>query len=356
MTSGVVTLSAENAQTFLYSVFKAAGMPDDDGATAARDLVLTNLWGIDSHGILRAPIYVERLQNGAVNATPRIETVGGRGGFEVLDGDGGLGYIVGHHAMARAIDLARSHGIGAVSVRNSNHFGAAGLYIKQATEAGMIALSMTNVGPNLVVPGGAKPITGNNPLAFGAPTDRGFPMILDISMSSVAGGKLLLAKEKGEKIPFGWATDKHGKPTDDPTIGFDGFLMPLGGHKGFGLSLMVDILCGVLSGGAFQFALSSMYAKPEEPSGTGHMMIVIDPEAMLEGDDFKARMSAFCDTIKGSPMWDAAARMLIPGELEHETMLRRKTEGLPLPASLWAQLVEIADRFDVTLPGQKEPA
>jgi L-2-hydroxycarboxylate dehydrogenase (NAD+) len=348
--SETITIQAEDARGFIAEILSKLQMPVADAQAAADDLVLTNLWGVDSHGILRLPIYVERLLNGAVNANPNIKTIGGRGGFETMDGDAGLGYIVGHKAMERAISLAGEHGIAAVNARNSNHFGAAGLFIKQATDAGMIALSMTNVGPNLVVPGGAKPITGNNPMAFGAPTNLGFPMILDISMSSVAGGKLLLAKEKGEKIPFGWATDKEGKPTDDPIAGFAGFLLPLGGHKGFGLSLMIDILCGVLSGGAFQFDLKSMYNCPEDPSNTSHLMLVIDPDAFLGKAAFLERMGAFCETIKGSPMWDDTARMLIPGELEHERMQRRLIDGLPLPRSLFNDLTAIADRLGSPMP------
>ena len=346
-----VNIMAEDARAFIADVFSKLNLTPAAARATADDLVLSNLWGIDSHGILRLPIYVDRLLNGAVKARPEIKTLGGRGGFEVMDGDSGLGFIVGHSAMDRAISLAKDYGIAAVNVRNSNHFGAAGLYIKQATDAGMIALSMTNVGPNLVVPGGAKPITGNNPLAFGTPTNLGFPMILDISMSSVAGGKLLLAKEKGEKIPFGWATDRTGKPTDDPATGFAGFLLPLGGHKGFGLSLMVDILCGVLSGGAFQFDLKSMYVYPEDPSNTGHFMLVIDPDAFIGKDAFLSRMDAFCATIKASPMWDDTARMLIPGELEHERMQQRMKDGLQLPKSLFDDLLAIADKLGCKAPG-----
>ncbi|MEP3278266.1 MAG: Ldh family oxidoreductase [Stappiaceae bacterium] len=350
MMSDTAIMQAEDARIFLNEIFTTLNLPAADAQAAADDLVLSNLWGVDSHGILRLPIYVERILNGAVNVNPQIKTIGGRGGFETMDGDSGLGYIIGHRAMDRAITLAGEHGISAVTVRNSNHFGAAGLFVKQATDTGMIALSMTNVGPNLVVPGGSKPITGNNPLAFGVPTDLDFPLILDISMSSVAGGKLLLAKEKGEKIPFGWATNKQGKPTDDPIEGFAGFLLPLGGHKGFGLSLMVDILCGVLSGGAFQFGLNSMYAKPEDPSNTGHLMLVIDPGAFLGTEAFLERMGAFCANIKGSPMWDDAARMLIPGELEYEMMQRRLKTGLPLPRSLLKDLTVIADTLNCTMP------
>lgn len=340
----------EEAHAFVVDLFARLGLSAEDAGTCAGDLIQTNLWGIDSHGLLRVPVYAERLENGAVNKSPNMSRLGGRDAFEVWDGDGGFGYVVGHRATERAIELACSQGIGAVAVRNSNHFGAAGLYIKQATDAGMVALAMTNVIPNLVVPGGARPITGNNPLAFGAPTGSDFPMILDISMSSVAGGKLLLAQEKGEKIPFGWATDSEGHPTDDPFVGFKGFLLPLGGHKGFGLSLMIDILCGVLTGGAYQFGIKSMYSAPEEPSETGHMFIVIDPEAFLGRETLESRMRDMHETLKGSPMWDPNGRMLLPGEIEHETALARKCSGLPVPASLVAELHELAKRYGCAIP------
>lgn len=344
------TIPVDETKDFLTGLLAHLGLPASDAADCARDLVQTNLWGVDSHGLLRLPIYAQRISDGSVNSNPDIKCLGGRGGFEVWDGDGGLGYVVGHRATDRAIELAKTNGIGAVSVRNSNHFGAAGLYIKQATDAGMIALAMTNVIPNLVVPGGAKPITGNNPLAFGAPTGGDFPMILDISMSAVAGGKLLLAQEKGEKIPFGWATDENGEPTDDPLVGFKGFLLPLGGHKGFGLSLMVDILCGVLTGGAYQFAIKSMYAAPDEPSDTGHMFIVIDPDAFLGKEELEARMADMHKTIKASPMSAKGGRMLLPGELEHETMLARQRDGLPVPAKLMADIRSIAENHGYEFP------
>jgi LDH2 family malate/lactate/ureidoglycolate dehydrogenase len=345
-------VSHTDTQEYVSGLLAHLGLSTEDATICASDLVQTNLWGIDSHGLLRLPVYSKRLQNGAINNTPDIRRLGGRSSMEVWDGDGGIGFIVGHRATGRAIELAREHGVGFVAVRNSNHFGAAGLYIKQAADAGMIAIATTNVIPNLVVPGGAKPITGNNPVAFGAPTGLDFPMILDISMSAVAGGKLLLAQEKGEKIPFGWATDKNGKPTDDPFEGFKGFLLPLGGHKGFGLSLMVDILSGVLSGGAYQFGLESMYSAPSDPSGTSHTFIVIDPAAFLGLDEFERRMQDMYGTLKKSPMWDPERRMLLPGELEHETMLERQRGGLPIQRSLVNEISEIAGAigFDGQLP------
>lgn len=337
-----ITVSAESLHAYCVGLFSRLGLSEAHAELSAENMVLTNLWGIDSHGVLRLPIYVERLKNGAINANPSIQASGGESAFEVLDGDGGLGYVVGHAAVDRAIELAKACGVGAIAVRNSNHFGAAALYAKKATDNGMLALSMTNVGPNLVVPGGSKPITGNNPLAFGAPTRRGFPLLLDISMSAVAGGKLLLAMEKGDSIPEGWATDKQGRPTTDPAEGFDGFLLPLGGHKGFGLSLMIDILCGVMSGGAFQFGINSMYAKPDAPSETGHMMIVINPALTMDHDQFLDGMDAFCDTVKSSPMWDKTQSMYLPGEIEHLSRQERLVHGIPLPTSLYEELQSIA--------------
>lgn len=346
--SGDARVRPGDLERFLDALFRKLGMTPENAARCTADLVLTNLWGIDSHGVLRLPVYAERLLCQAVTANPQVRTIAARDAFEVMDGDAGMGFVVGHHAMGRAINLASTRGIGAVAVRNSNHFGAAGLCAKQATDAGFVALATTNVMPNLVVSGGSAPITGNNPLAFGAPTRLGFPLLLDISMSSVAGGKLLLAKEKDEKIPFGWATDRDGRPTDDPSTGFAGFLLPIGGHKGFGLSLMIDVLCGVMSGGAFQHHLKSMYAAPEEPSATCHLMVAIDPTVYLERELFLDRMDELYGTIKASPMWDSEARMLIPGELENETLARRRKDGIPLPRSLLEKLDALADRLDCT--------
>jgi len=310
--------------------------------------VLTNLWGIDSHGLLRLPVYARRLAADVINADPRVTIETGRGALQCMDGDNGMGFIVGHAAMAQAVRLARKYGIGAVAVRNSNHFGAAGLYARAAAEADMLGLAMTNVRPNLVAPGGAAPIAGNNPLAFAAPRPGGVPFLLDISMSAVAGGKLLQAIARDGEIPEGWATDREGRPTTDPRVGFDGFLMPVGGHKGLGLSGMVDILSGVLAGGAFQFAVQSMYDRPDLPSRTGHMMIALDPEALGGREAFLDRMARFAETVHDAPM--RAGRGLLPGEIEEETRARRLEAGIPLPGSLVAQLAELGAAHGCTLP------
>ena len=342
-------------EQFATIMLEKAGLNKENAAFCSQSLVDTNLWGIDSHGVLRLPIYTKRLLSGAMNADPKVEKVGGSHIFEVLNGDNGPGYIVGRDAINRAIELAEINDIAAVGAMGSNHFGAAAIYTRMAAEKGMIGIAMSNVVPNMVVPGGSKPITGNNPIAMAVPTYGKFPFVLDISLSAVAGGKLLLASKKGEKIPFDWATDKEGHPTDDPDKGFAGFLLPMGGHKGFGLSLLVDILCGVITGGAFQHSLKGMYKYPDDPSLTGHFFIVINPLSIMSEEDLKDRMEIFYQTIKASPMWDDSKEMLMPGEIEYNTALQRREEGISLPPNLIKELNELAGelQMEIRLPSNE---
>jgi len=332
---------------FVFKLFIKAGMAEGDARTCADYLVQTNLWGIDSHGVLRVPIYIKRLLSGAMNKAPEMSCINDIGALEVWHGDDGCGYVVGRKAMERAINKAKDFGIGAVGVTRSNHFGAAALYTTKAVEQGMVGIAMTNVVPNVVAPGGARPIVGNNPFAVSVPTFGDFPFTLDISLSNVAGGKLLLAMKNGEKIPLDWATDKDGKPTDDPQEGFNGFLLPVGGHKGYGLALVIDLLCGVLTGGAFLHGLKGMYKYPDDPSLTGHFFIAVNPLALMDKEVFKERMDDFYRQIKASPMWDSSREMLMPGEIEYRTEKKRKQEGIVLSEELIDELNNLADEMGI---------
>lgn len=342
MATSSTTLDHSRLHNFTKALFTRAGMGEDDAVVCADCLIQTNLWGIDSHGVLRVPIYIKRLLSGAMNKAPNITSVKDAGALEVLDGDDGCGYVVGRAAMARAIAKAEKFSIGAVGAIRSNHFGAAALYTKMAADRGMVGIAMTNVVPNMVVPGGSRPIVGNNPLAISVPTFGDFPFTLDISLSAVAGGKLLLASKKGEKIPLDWATDKDGRPTDDPDKGFAGFLLPVGGHKGYGLALAVDLLSGLMTGGAFLHDLRGLYKHSDKPSRSGHFFMVIDPLALMDKDVFKARMADFYGQIKSSPMWDQSMEMLMPGEIEYRTDLKRRRDGISLPPDLVAELNTLA--------------
>ncbi len=347
MAEGDVLVRHEQLEIFLSTLFQQVGMLPDDARYHAQALVLSNLWGIDSHGALRAPIYLQRLQSRAINPQPQVKTLRGGRGLEVLYGDDGPGFIVGRQAMLRAIELAQEYSIGMVSVVRSNHFGAAALYAQIAAENGMLGISMTSVGPNIVAPGGSQPIIGNNPIAVAIPTYQEFNFCLDMSLSAVAGGKLLLASKKGEKIPFDWATDKDGRPTDDPDKAFAGFLLPMGGFKGLGLAYVIEILCGVINGGAFGEDILSMYKQPDKPSQTGHVMIAVNLDAFITRDELANRMEAYIQRIKESPMLDQQGEMFIPGELEHRKALQRRREGVPLPVNLYQELLQLAAEMGV---------
>jgi L-2-hydroxycarboxylate dehydrogenase (NAD+) len=347
MSANNVLVNHQSLTTYVGQLFTRSGMNETDARFCAHALVQTNLWGVDSHGVLRVPIYVKRLLSGAVNATPNVRQIGGSLAFELWHGDDGMGFVVGRDAMERAIELARQFNISAVGAIHSNHFGATGLYARMAAEQGMIGIVMTNVVPNIVAPGGSKPITGNNPIALSIPTFSDFPFVLDISLSSVAGGKLLLASKKGEKIPLDWATDIEGHPTDDPDKAFKGFLLPVGGHKGLGLSYAVDILSGLITGGVFQHQMKGMYKQADDPSLTGHFMIVINPAAIITPEDMAARMEEFQTNLKASPMWDETREMLLPGELEHRTAQQRTADGIPLPPDLYQELVALGGELNV---------
>jgi len=341
MSTNTLKVSAESLSKFVTGIFQGAGCSEEGARDMAECLVQTNLWGIDSHGVLRTPEYLARFQNGAMNNQPQIRTLKSGAGLEVLDADNGAGYVAGRAAMTRAIELAKTGNIAAVGIINSNHCGAASLYARMALEHGMIGIAMSNVAPNMVAPGGSKPITGNNPIAVAVPTFGEFPFVFDISLSAVSGGKILVAAKNGEEIPLGWATDREGRPTTDPNVGFKGFLLPMGGHKGFGLSLLVDIFCGVITGGSFQHQLKSMYVYPNDPSNTAHLMLVINPLFLMSQEQMKERMAEFFETVKQSPMWDKDSEMLLPGEIEYRKEAERRQMGIPIPPALHDELVQL---------------
>jgi L-2-hydroxycarboxylate dehydrogenase (NAD+) len=347
MNTSTLKVTAESLTGFVKGIFQGAGCDEAGARDIAECLVQTNLWGIDSHGVLRMPIYLERFRSGAMNNKPEVRTLKSSAGMEVLDADNGPGYIAGKAAMSRAIELAEKGNIAAVGIINSNHCGAASLYARMALERGMIGIAMSNVAPNMVAPGGSKPITGNNPIAVAVPTFGEFPFVLDISLSAVSGGKILVAAKNGEQIPLGWATDKQGRPTTDPKIGFEGFLLPMGGHKGFGLSVLVDILCGVITGGSFQHQLKSMYRYPQDPSNTAHMMLVINPLCLISQEQLKERMAELFETVRQSPMWDAEGEMLLPGEIEYRKEKERLKTGIPIPEALYDELIQLGKEMEL---------
>lgn len=345
MAQNIVRIEAKSLRTLVLQLFTRAGMNPSDAEFQAKALVQMDLRGIASQGVVRVPIYMNRLRSGAINPQPRIKKIRGAEGLEVIDGDNGSGFIVGRHAMERAITMAKSRNVAAVGATRSNYFGAAGFYAGMAAEGGMIGICTSNGMQNMVAPGSAKPVVGDNPLAIAAPTFGDFPFVIDISTSAVPGGSLMDAADRKKKIPPDWATDRAGVPTDDPETAITGgFLLPFAGYKGFSLALALDILCGVLTGGAFLDKMRGMYNFPEKPSLIGHFMVVLNPLSIMSANEFKNRMIEFCRILKSTPMRNGQKEIMIPGELEYRTSLDREENGIPIPESLYSELSAMAKR------------
>ncbi|MCC8190097.1 MAG: Ldh family oxidoreductase [Planctomycetes bacterium] len=342
-------------QSFLTDIFRHTGMPERDAAFCAWATVQSNLWGIDSHGVLRIPDYEMRLRQRVVNPTPTIvnrlpeEMVVGH-----LDADRAMGYVAGRAGMDLAIAKARRHGLSLVIVSNSNHNGAAGIYSRMAAEQGFLGLATTNVRPNIAMKGATAPATGNNPVSLAAPLPDHSPFCIDVSMSMVAQGKLILAAKKGVPIPTGWATDRNGVDTTDPREGLAGILLPIGDHKGFGLSLFIDLITGVLGGGDFLGHINSMYSSPDLPSNLSHLYAVLNPDLFMERDVFMRRLAEWRDMIKATPVRDGQPAQHIPGEPEVASEARRRREGIPVPDELWKDLEAIAGHYALAMPPRLE--
>lgn len=335
-------VAADTLRTLITELYEQAGMSRQDAADHAQGLVEASLRGVDSHGVLRTAAYLARIQNGAINTHPNMRYVNGGRALQVLDADGASGYTAGRAAMEKAVELAREYSLGMVLVRNSNHFGAAALYAQMAVDAGMLGFATTNVKPGVTAPGAAGNVVGNNPFAVGIPTYSDFPFMLDMALSVVAGGKLKMAIAKGEKIPLDWATDCDGNPTDDPQKGFDGYFLPLGGFKGLGMAHAIDILCGVMTGGAFQNHIKNMFKDPADPSQTCHMFLAVDLSRLLAPEDIRQRMTEYRDYVRSIPT-ASGKPLILPGELEAACALDRARHGIPLPETVYLELKELAE-------------
>lgn len=350
MSENTRNIQAERLKAFVEELFQKGGMPAQDADWFAQTILQSNLWGIDSHGIIRVPTYFARVLRKAINPTPNLSVRELAPAVCLLDADGAAGCVASRAGMNAAIQRAAQFGIGAAGVTNSNHFGAAALYTRLAVDAGMIGISMTNVKPLIAAPGAKAPCVGNNPLSIGIPTENeAFPFILDMSMSVVAGGKLHLAAAKGERIPLDWAVDPDGRPTDDPKAALAGFLLPVGGFKGLGLAYAVDILCGVITGGLFADQMRSMYHQPDLPSLTGHMMIAIDLSKFISREQLRERMRYYHDFITRIPLADGAPPLCFPGEIEHNRELARGKDGIPVPISTLNELEKLREEHGVSV-------
>ena len=326
---------------FGATVLRGAGVRPPDAETIATFLVEANLRGVDSHGVARLPFYVRRMVKGLINPRPRPRVLRRRGACALLDADNGLGVLVGQDAMARAVRLARRFGVATVVVRNSNHYGAAGMHCERAAARGMIGLSSSNGEACLPPWAGRRPFFSNNPFALAAPTRR-FPVVVDFATSVATRGGLMLARQTGTPIPEGWALDAEGRPTTDPAAAAAGSLLPIAGPKGYALAMALEVLCGVLGGGAYGPGVKSLFANWKEPTGTTHFFQAIDPGAFLPGRAFLDRMDEMVAQIAAAPRAAGAEPIRVPGERRHRLRAERLRHGIPLHARIAEDLEGLA--------------
>jgi LDH2 family malate/lactate/ureidoglycolate dehydrogenase len=346
--SASVVIGREELDRFAAALFEAAGVGTDDAAHAASVLVDADARGVASHGVARLPVYLDRMASGGTSPSARPVLEHERGATAVVNGCSALGLVVARFGMQHAIRLAHEYGIGAVSCRNSGHFGAAAAYARMAPDQGCVGISMTNVNVAMAPWGSISPLLGNNPIAIAAPTS-GAPFVLDLALSTVARGKIRLAAASGEPIPPGWALDAEGRPTVDPHVALAGLITPLGGPKGSALAIAVDILSALLSGASTSPDVAPQAAH-DRPQDVGHFFLAVHVASFVDLGTFVSRIDGMLDRIRTSTPAAGVERILAPGDLERDAELRAEQEGIRLQQSTWQALRERAEANGVTPP------
>ncbi|MFY0692171.1 MAG: Ldh family oxidoreductase [Paracoccaceae bacterium] len=334
---------------FAGQCYQAMGLSGEAADLVADTLVQADLWGHQSHGVMRLFWYGARLKSGAIDGQAMPVPEAGFGAISTMDGQGGMGQVVAKAAMDHAIAQAKTHGIGAVAVRNSGHFGTAMYFTKMAADAGCVGFISTNASPAMAPWGGIEKRVGNNPWSWAAPAGSHPPLMLDVANTAVARGKLYLAEKKGENIPESWAIDANGNATIDPAAGIAGTILPMGGHKGYAISVAMDMLSGVLTGSRFGRSVTGPYVA-EGVSGVGHMVMAIDIAACRPLSEFNVDMDRMIADLKATPRRADVPEIHYPGELEARSDQRLRQSGIDLPADTVDELRGKARELGITAP------
>ena len=334
------SVSHEKLTAFASGCLRSLGLTAADAQLVAETLVAANLRGVDSHGVVRLPHYATRLRNGSVKPRPDISVRRTGASSAMVEGDAGMGQLVAARAMQEAIALARDSGVGAVGARNSSHCGACAYFVELALREGMIGIALTHTDPIMVPPGMKRIFLGSNPIAFGAPGGSGPPVLVDMSTTHAALGKVIVARQEGKPIPPDWGVDAEGKPTTDPArvVG----LAPTGAHKGYALALMVEVLCALLTGVPFGLHVTKMYAELDKPRNLGHFMLALDVARFTDAAAFRSQIDLFLQEIRAQEPADPARPPLAPGDPERLTAGERTRHGIPLGQGVLAELSALA--------------
>ena len=339
----MATVNEGSLRRWAVALLRSWGYASDDAQFIADSLVDANLRGVDSHGVLRLPAYAARIERELVDpvARPLVTT---SGAVVTVDANRAAGQIAARAAVDGLTDSSRQYGVATGIVRGSAHFGAAGYYARLLASRGKVAFVVSNSEPIVVPYGGRSALLGTNPLAFAAPT-AGAPLSLDMATSTTAMGKVMVALARHEPIPADWGVDKDGLVTTDPADVVA--LLPVGGPKGYGLGMLVEVLGGVLSGAAIAANLGNMYTDFDRPQNVGHWMLALDIEAFMPVATFQQRMADLVGMVRAAPAQDEARPVLVPGEPEQMTYEARKQEGIPIAEDTLVELSSLGERYRV---------
>jgi L-2-hydroxycarboxylate dehydrogenase (NAD+) len=335
-------------EEFTAAAMMALGLPSEDAATVATLMVQADMQGSDGHGVIRLAPYAKRILAGGINLKPNIKVVQERTAMALVDGDNGMGHLVMKKATELAIHKARTAGIAWVGSRLSNHAGPASLYARMALQHDMIGLYFAVGNANHLPPwGGLDMLLSTNPIAAAIPTLNEVPVVLDMATTVAAYGKVKAKAQRGEMMPEGWMIDRQGKPLLDPTKSEEGFLLPIGGYKGYGLSLIVGILAGTLNGAAMGRQVIDFNKDFSTTTNTGQAIAIIDPSAFGDITEFKQNVDTLVRELRGSERMPGVDRIWLPGEQSHEKRLSNEAHGIVLAPSLMKQLNDLAAQLNI---------
>ena len=336
-------ITVSSVKTTVLQTLAAVGVREEDAAIILDTILFANQRGVATHGIGRLPLYVKKIKSGHFDPACRVETVSDSMGTAVLDAHNGFGQVAAYKATKLAIAKAKEYGVAVVGVRNSNNFGAAGYFGDLAAREGMAAMIYANAAPAIAPTGGTKTIFGTNPICYAFPGGAGEdPILLDMATTVAARGKIRLAAKNGEKIPADWATGPDGAPTDDPNEALKGALLPIGGYKGYGLSMFVDLLAGMLTGSAYGGGVKNL-SKMDADSRNGHLFVVIDTQRFLPPEALKAATEQFRSSVKAC---GPEGRIFLPGEIEY--LCREKhQDAVEISEKQYQELAELTRALGV---------
>ncbi len=340
-------VSLKTLQEFVSNVLRSVNASDEQSRIFAKALIWSDQIGRPTHGVWRLPAYTKRIGLGLIKCPCEPEYSNENSAVTVMNGDQGIGHYVGHKAMMRSIDMAKEFGVGVVGVKNSNHFGTSAYYVQLAAEQGMIGIALSNSISKVAPYGGIKAVFGTNPFAFGAPRRNGKSMMLDMATTAIAGAQVMKYAEQGKELPEGIAIDRQGNSISDPNKVDEGALLPFGGAKGYGLSLMIEILSSVLTGAMFSSEVNSMFTNYKEPGKNGHFFMAIDISRFLDIDTYYERMEQLVELVKDSSTVEG--NVMIPGETRWEQYEYNQKNGVPLDPATVKALNGLSELYNIPI-------